>query len=91
MAHEEGNVCLEIFLAFPPQVPDEPLGVEGVLRRHPPSHDGVEEGLALSSVESEHFNLPVDLGQKRRERAVASVAAGRSLSTTTGFAASDVA
>ena len=80
---------LEIFLAFPPQVPDEPLGVEGVLRRHPPSHDGVEEGLALSSVESENLNLPVHLGQERRERAVASVAAGGL--TTSGFAASDVA
>ena len=80
---------LEIFLAFPPQVPDEPLGVEGVLRRHPPSHDGVEEGLALSRVESEDLDLPVHLGQQRRQRAVAAIAC-RGLASSR-FAAADVA
>lgn len=41
----------ELTLTLPPQVPHQPMGVESILRRHAPAHDGVEEGFPLASVE----------------------------------------
>lgn len=49
----------ELTLALPSQVPHQPVRVEGVLRRHTPAHDGVEEGFPLASVE------PQDLVKRR--------------------------
>lgn len=43
----------ELALALPSQVSNQPMGVEGVLRRHAPAHDGIEEGFPLASVESQ--------------------------------------
>lgn len=44
-------VLPELALTLPPQVSDEPVGVEGVLRWHAPAHDGIEESLPLARVE----------------------------------------
>lgn len=41
----------KLALTLAPQVSHEPVGVEGVLRRHAPAHDGVEEGFPLPGVE----------------------------------------
>ena len=37
------------------QTVNSPLGVEGVLRRHAPAHDSVQERLSLPRVETEHL------------------------------------
>lgn len=50
-------LLLEFLLSFAPKVPDQPLRGKGVLRRHPPPHNSVQEGLSLPRVESQH--LPV--------------------------------
>lgn len=47
------GVLLELLLRLPSQVSDQPLGGEGVLRRHPVAHHGVEESLPLSRVETQ--------------------------------------
>lgn len=41
----------ELALTLPSQVSNQPVGVEGILRRHAPAHDGIEEGFPLASVE----------------------------------------
>jgi len=46
----------ELALTLPSQVSNQPMGVEGILRGHPPAHDGIEEGFPLAGVE------PQDLG-----------------------------
>ena len=51
----------ELALTLPSQVSNQPMGVEGVLRRHAPAHDGIEEGFPLPSVESQ------DLVMRRQE------------------------
>lgn len=53
----EGQLLLEFFLSFAPEVPDQPLRGKGVLRRHPPPHDGVQESLSLACVESQHLSV----------------------------------
>lgn len=45
----------KLLLALPSKVPHQPVGVEGVLGRHAPAHDGVQEGLPLSGVEAQHL------------------------------------
>lgn len=45
----------ELLLAFAPQVPDQPVGVEGVLGGHAPAHNGIQEGLSLSGIETQHL------------------------------------
>lgn len=45
----------ELFLALPPQIPHQPVRVEGVLGRHAPPHDSVQEGLALAGIEPENL------------------------------------
>lgn len=45
----------KFLLAFAPQVPDQPVGVEGILRGHAPTHDGIKKGLPLSGVETQHL------------------------------------
>lgn len=45
----------ELLLALPSQIPHQPVGVEGVLGRHAPPHDGVQEGLALAGIEPENL------------------------------------
>lgn len=47
----------ELALALPSEVTDQPVGVEGVLRRHSPAHDGVEEGFPLAGVETEDLEV----------------------------------
>ncbi|TNN41264.1 hypothetical protein EYF80_048572 [Liparis tanakae] len=39
MSHEQRHVS------------NQPMGVEGILRGHPPAHDGIEEGFPLAGVE----------------------------------------
>lgn len=56
---------LELLLGLASEVPHQPLRGEGVLRGHPPAHHGVEEGLALPGVESQHLR-----GGASRQRAV---------------------
>lgn len=46
---------LKFFLSFAPEVSDQPLRGECVLRRHPPPHHGVQEGLPLPRVETQHL------------------------------------
>lgn len=46
---------LELFLRFPSQVSDQPLGGEGILGRHPVTHHCVQEGLPLPRVETQHL------------------------------------
>ena len=45
----------ELLLTLPSQIPDQPVRVEGVLGRHAPAHDGVQESLALAGVEAENL------------------------------------
>jgi len=55
---------LELFLRFPSQVSDQPLGGECVLGRHPITHHCVQEGLPLPRVETQH------LGNSRKGKAL---------------------
>lgn len=48
---------LELLLGLAPEVPHQPLRGEGVLWWHPPAHHGVEEGLPLPGVESQHLRV----------------------------------
>lgn len=55
----------ELALALSSQVSNQPVRVEGVLRRHAPTHDGVEEGFPLAGVEAEDLrgdHVVVDAG-----------------------------
>lgn len=55
----------ELALALSSQVSNQPVRVEGVLRRHAPAHDGVEEGFPLAGVEPEDLrgdHVVVDAG-----------------------------
>lgn len=56
------DTLLELFLGFPSQVSDQPLGGEGILWRHPITHHSVQEGLPLPRVETQH--LEDGMGQK---------------------------
>lgn len=54
--HKENLSALpELTLTLPSQVSNQPMRVEGILRRHAPAHDGVEEGFPLASVEPQHL------------------------------------
>lgn len=69
-----GSPVPELLLALPSQVPHQPVGVEGVLGRHPPAHDGVQESLALAGVEAKNLQ-----GQRHHwDHSMASVACGTS-------------
>lgn len=58
---------LELLLRLAPQVAHQPLGGEGVLRRHAPAHHGVEEGFPLTGVEPQHLMDGEDgVGHERR-------------------------
>lgn len=46
---------LEFFLSLAPEVSDQPLRGESVLRWHPPTHHCVQESLSLACVESQHL------------------------------------
>lgn len=46
---------LELLLRFPSQVSDQPLCGEGILGRHPITHDGIQEGLPLPRVEAQNL------------------------------------
>lgn len=50
---------LEFLLSLAPEVSDQPLGGEGVLRRHPPAHHRVQESLSLACVESQHLSMKI--------------------------------
>lgn len=43
----------KLFLALPAEVSHQPVGVEGVLGRHAPAHDGIQEGFPLSGIEAQ--------------------------------------
>lgn len=43
----------ELFLALPTQISHKPVRVKGVLWRHAPAHDGVQEGFALPGIETQ--------------------------------------
>lgn len=46
---------LELFLRLAPEVSDQPLGGESVLRGHPPAHHCVQESLSLACVKAQHL------------------------------------
>lgn len=45
----------ELLLALPSQIPDQPVGVEGILGWHSPAHDGIQECLALTGVKAQNL------------------------------------
>lgn len=49
------SILLELFLRFPSQVSDQPLGSEGILRGHPVTHHCVQESLPLARVETQNL------------------------------------
>lgn len=62
------SVLPKLALTLPPQVSHEPVGVEGVLRRHAPPHDGVEEGFPLARIEAQNLFMSRHcLGQNEGE------------------------
>merc|ERR1711892_617979 len=70
MPHEQAGVGLETLLTRPPEVPDQPLAVEDILRRHAVPHDSIEEALTLPGIEVQHLNITTNSGQKWRKRSV---------------------
>lgn len=52
---EIASILLELFLRFPSQVSDQPLGSEGILRGHPVTHYCVQESLPLARVETQNL------------------------------------
>jgi len=70
MPHEQRDIGLEVALGFTTQVPHQPLRVKGILRRHSVPHDGIEETLALTGIETEHLDVSTDASQKRRQRPI---------------------
>jgi hypothetical protein len=45
----------KFLLTLPSKVPHQPVGVEGILRRHAPAHDGVQKSLPLSGIEAQNL------------------------------------
>merc|ERR1711892_549148 len=70
MPHEQAGVGLETLLTFPPEVPDQPLAVEDILRRHAVPHDSIEEALTLPGIEAQHLDITTNSGQEWRKRSV---------------------
>ena len=68
--HEEADISAKTFFRFPSKISNEPLRVEGFLRRHAVPHDGVVEGLALASIEAQDLDVSADSGQQGRQRPV---------------------
>ena len=68
MSHEHVHVRVEVCFQFPAQIPWHPLGAVGVRGRHSVAEDGVEEGLPLSGVQSEHVEDPFEVLHQERER-----------------------
>lgn len=46
---------LEFFLSLAPEVSDQPLRGESILRWHPPAHHCVEECFSLACVKTKHL------------------------------------
>lgn len=59
LPEQHGSSSLEFFLGFAPEVSDQPLRGERVLRRHPPPHHCIQEGLSLPCVKSQHLQMEI--------------------------------
>lgn len=46
---------LELFLTLASKISYQPLTRESILRRHPPSHNSIQECLSLASVEAQYL------------------------------------
>lgn len=57
--NQRSSPLLEFFLSLAPEVSDQPLRGESVLRGHPPAHHCVQESLSLPRVEPQHLLMEI--------------------------------
>ena len=70
MPHEKTDIGSEEFLRLAPEIPDQPLGIEGILRGHTITHNRVVERFSLPGIESQNFDVASNSGQQRGQRSV---------------------
>ena len=70
MPHKKTDIGSEEFLRLAPEIPDQPLGIEGILRGHTISHNSVVERFSLPGIESQNFDVASNSGQQRGQRSV---------------------